>query len=240
MSQKIFITGSADGLGSLAAQALVKKGHRVTLHARNAQRAQDAEKACPGADEALVADLSSLEETKQLADELNNKGPWDAIIHNAGVMRSGPIFATNTLAPYVLACLVQPPPKRLVFLSSMLHQGGDPSLRDIQNCGYGDSKLHNTMMAFAFAKRYGPKGVTVTSLDPGWVPTKMGGAGATGDIQASVKSYVSLAEGTAQGACGQHWYHQGKKSFHQGAADVQAQEKLLKELESISGVSIPA
>ena len=88
MSQKIFITGSADGLGSLAAQALVKKGHRVTLHARNAQRAQDAEKACPGADEALVADLSSLEETKQLANELNNRGPWDAIIHNAGVMVS--------------------------------------------------------------------------------------------------------------------------------------------------------
>lgn len=208
------------------------------MHARNAQRAQDAEKACPGAEGSLVADLSDLDETKQLAKELNSKGPWDAIIHNAGVMRSGNIFATNTLAPYVLTCLVQPPPKRLIFLSSQLHQGGDASLKNLQDCGYGDSKLHNTMMAFAFARKWGPA-VRVTSLDPGWVPTKMGGASASGDIKASVESYVSLAEGTAQGAGGQHWYHQGKRSFQQGAADQSAQEKLLQELESISGVSVP-
>src|SRR4051794_26918625 len=108
---KIFITGSSDGLGSLAARALVQRGHKVTLHGRNAQRATDAEKACPGSEGALVADLSSTEATKQLAQELNDKGPWDCIIHNAGVMRTsskGPdgiptLFATNTLAPYTLS-----------------------------------------------------------------------------------------------------------------------------------------
>jgi len=59
----------------------------------------------------------------------------------------GKLFATNTLASYVLTCLVQPTPKRVVYLSSQLHQGGDASLRNLKHCGYGDSKLHNTMMA---------------------------------------------------------------------------------------------
>lgn len=247
---RIFITGSADGLGSLSAKALVQRGHSVTLHARNAQRAQDAQKACPGAEGVLIADLSSTEATKQLAEELNSKGPWDAIIHNAGVMRissssKGPeglptLFATNTLAPYILTCLVSPPAKRLVFLSSQLHQSGDPSLKDLRSCGYGDSKLHNTMMAFAFAKRM--NGVaSVFSLDPGWMPTKMGGGSAPGDINVSVESYVQLAEGSgnAKGLTGKHWFQDGEKGFKKEAGDEKIQEKLLKELEQISGVKIP-
>jgi NAD(P)-dependent dehydrogenase (short-subunit alcohol dehydrogenase family) len=38
----IFITGSADGLGKMAAQLLVAQGHSVTLHARSPQRAKEA------------------------------------------------------------------------------------------------------------------------------------------------------------------------------------------------------
>jgi len=90
-----------------------------------------------------------------------------AIIHNAGIMRGGSgstLFTTNTLSPYMLTCLVKPP-KRLIFLSSQLHNGGDPSLKNLQQCGYGDSKLHNTMMTFAFARKF--RDVEVSSLDPG-------------------------------------------------------------------------
>jgi NAD(P)-dependent dehydrogenase (short-subunit alcohol dehydrogenase family) len=39
---KIFITGSADGLGHMAAKLLVNQGHQVVLHARNAERGQQA------------------------------------------------------------------------------------------------------------------------------------------------------------------------------------------------------
>lgn len=241
---RIFITGSSDGLGARAANALISRGHKVTVHGRNAQRASDAQKACPGAEDAIIADLSSTEATKSLAKELNDKGPWDAIIHNAGVMHipsssKGPeglptLFATNTLAPYMLACLVKPP-KRLVFLSSQLHQGGDSSLRNIQSCGYGDSKLHNTMMAFAFARKL--PNIEVSSLDPGWVQTKMGGAGASDDINAAVDTYVMLAEGGVQS--GKHWYHCKERSYQKDAGSEDKQEKLLKELEGISGVSLP-
>lgn len=248
---RIFITGSSDGLGSLAAKSLVQRGHTVTLHARNAQRAQDAQKACPDAHEVLIADLSSTEATKQLARDLNDRGPWDAIIHNAGVMRipsssKGPeglptLFATNTLAPYLLTCLVTPPAKHLVFLSSQLHNSGDPSLKNLQSCGYSDSKLHNTMMAFAFARRMEKAGVAVNSLDPGWVKTKMGGAGASDDIGAAVETYVLLAEGKgkAEGVSGRHWYQGGFRRFREEAGDEERQEALLRELEGVSGVKVP-
>jgi NAD(P)-dependent dehydrogenase (short-subunit alcohol dehydrogenase family) len=121
---KIFITGSADGLGLMSAQALAARGHQVYLHARNAKRAADARQGCPQAADCLVADLSSPAEAKALASQLNEKGPWDAIIHNAGIMHarpgSGTLFNVNTVAPYLLTCLVDPPPKRYVFLSRLV------------------------------------------------------------------------------------------------------------------------
>lgn len=248
---KIFITGSSDGLGLLAAKALSKRGHLVTLHARNSQRAQDAKSACPDASNVLIADLSSTSATQKLATELNELGPWDTIIHNAGVMRvssssKGPeglpvLFATNTLAPYLLTCLVEPPPKRVVFLSSQMHQGGDGSLRDIKGASYSDSKLHNTLMAFAFARRMEGCGTLVNSLDPGWVKTKMGGSSASDDIGAAVETYVLLAEGggKAEGVTGRHWYQSGFRGVKKEAGDEVVQEKLLGELEGISGVKVP-
>lgn len=247
---RVFITGSSDGLGSRAAKALVQRGHKVTLHARNAQRADDAKAACPGAEDCLIADLSSTSAVKSLAESLQSKGPWDAIIHNAGVMRISSsstgaeglptLFATNTLAPYMLTCLVTPP-KNLVFLSSAMHQGGDASLRNIKGASYSDSKLHNTMMAFWFARQKGFENVNVSSLDPGWVQTKMGGSGASDDIEASVADYVALAEGRlGAGASGKHWYHARERGSHQGAGDQKAQEKLIGELAEISGVRLGA
>lgn len=126
---KIFITGSSDGLGLRSAQTLAKRGHSVYLHARNDQRATDARRSYPQEKCCLVADLTSTDETKALASQLNESGPCDAIIHNAGIMhfsRGQPkvandflaLFAVNTMAPYLLTCLIDPPPKRYVFLSA--------------------------------------------------------------------------------------------------------------------------
>ncbi|KAH8648609.1 hypothetical protein BX600DRAFT_555072 [Xylariales sp. PMI_506] len=284
---KIFITGSADGLGLLSARALAARGHEVYLHARSAQRADDARGACPAAAGCLVADLSSAEETKRLAAELSEKGPWDAIVHNAAIMYSrsssggggrgsrtrsgggggggggggqkqesgsssyGDLFAINTMAPYLLTCLVNPPAKRYVFLSSGMHQGGDASLRGLESCNYSDSKLHNVMLASYFARRYAPLGVSgCSSMDPGWVPTKMGGAGAPDDINLAVDTYVLLAEGKAAAAAaaaqkgdgaeelpsGKYWYQSREHSAKADAFDVRKQERLIARLEELSGV----
>ena len=131
---KIFITGSADGLGLLTAKLLIDEGHQVVLHARNAERGRDALSKVKGTENVLAGDLSSMEETKKLADEVNALGPFEAVIHNAGVYRvpSKLIFAVNTLAPYILTCLIQKP-KRLIYLASGMHLRGHPSLDNITN-----------------------------------------------------------------------------------------------------------
>src|SRR5580658_6881823 len=138
---KILITGSADGLGKMAAQLLVAQGHDVVLHARNPERAKEALTATPGARDVLSGDLSSIAETKAVAARANELGTFDAIIHNAGIgyqeRKRNPtadglptVFAVNSLAPYILTCLIKKP-KRLIYLSSGLHRGGDASLEDL-------------------------------------------------------------------------------------------------------------
>ncbi|HYJ44980.1 MAG TPA: SDR family NAD(P)-dependent oxidoreductase, partial [Pyrinomonadaceae bacterium] len=108
---RIFITGSADGLGLLAAKALIAQGHQVVLHARNEKRGRETFDKVPGAESVVTADLGSIEETKQLASKVNATGTFDAVIHNAGVYNTSAkeIFTVNTLAPYILTCLMKKP-----------------------------------------------------------------------------------------------------------------------------------
>lgn len=242
---RIFITGSSDGIGSLTAQHLVARGHQVVLHARNAQRAADAQAACPGAHACLVGDLSSLAETKALAAEANRHGPYDAVVHNAalglGVTTGSSLFAVNTLAPYVLTCLMQKP-KRLVYVSSGLHRSGRPRLDDLEGAQYGDSKLHDVMLAKAFARRWrGPQGVQSNAANPRWVPTKLGGYGAPGDIQASVACFAMLAlgEGEAEGQTGKYFQDSRVTSCAEVCDDESLQDELLERLAEKSGVEVP-
>ncbi|KAL1882888.1 hypothetical protein Daus18300_000526 [Diaporthe australafricana] len=245
---RFFITGSSDGLGSLTAQRLIKQGHSVVLHARSTQRAADAQKACPGSDAVLVADLTSIDETKALAAEANKLGPFDAVLHNAGLFtgfekvkgKSGlpSLFTVNVLAPYILTALMERP-KRLVYTSSGLHTGGTARLDSLEGSTYADSKLHDIMLAKAFARRF--EGVECSSVDPGWVPTKMGGSGATGDIEESIKTFTMLAlgEGAAKGKTGGYFYSSKEASYLKEADDEAAQDTLLKKLAEISGVEVP-
>src|SRR5688572_8979332 len=108
---KIFITGSADGLGQMAAKSLASVGHKVVMHARNTERARQAIGKVPAAESVLTGDLSNIEETKELAGQVNALGKFDAVIHNAGVYQVSKkqIFAVNTLAPYILTCLIERP-----------------------------------------------------------------------------------------------------------------------------------
>jgi len=138
---RVFITGSSDGLGRMAAQLLVEQGHSVVLHARNARRGEEAMAAVPGAEAVVIGDLSSIAQTRSVADQVNRLGPFDGVIHNAAVGYQEPqriatedslphVFAVNTLAPYILTALIQKP-QRLVYLSSGLHKNGDASLEDL-------------------------------------------------------------------------------------------------------------
>ena len=193
---RIFITGSADGLGQMSANLLITQGHQVVLHARNEARARDASKKNSGAEAVLTGDLSSIDETKNLAEQVNASGSFDAVIHNAGVYRDTPqqIFSVNTLAPYILTCLIRKP-KRLVYLSSGMHLHGRPNLENfrqhVDRISYSDSKLHVVMLALSVARRWSD--VYSNAIDPGWVPTKMGGRGAPDDLQKGYETQAWLA-----------------------------------------------
>lgn len=157
---RIFITGSAGGLGQRAANLLIQSSHWVVLHARDGKRAKDAVEGAPGAESVVLGDLPSLDGMKSVARQVNALGRFDAIIYNAAVGYREPrrietvdglpqVFAIDSLAPYVLTCLIQKP-ERMIYLSPGLHKDGDSSSNDLLwaerpwsgYAAYSDSKLH--------------------------------------------------------------------------------------------------
>jgi NAD(P)-dependent dehydrogenase (short-subunit alcohol dehydrogenase family) len=251
---RIFITGSSDGIGLAAAKILSEQGHAVILHARNPDRAASTREAVPKASAVLVGDLRSISETKSLAQEANAHKPFDAIIHNAGIGygstssreitadKISAVFAVNTLAPYILTCLMDRPTSRLLYMSSDSHYGGDETLRNVtQSHSYGDSKLHDVMLANAFARRWGEQ-IQVVSMHPGWVRTKMGGMSAPGGMDKPAKALAEWAVGSGQLAglkSGTFFTTRGAESAHPGAGNVAKQEELLKVCCEVSGVDVP-
>ena len=245
----VFITGSADGLGRLAAQRLVASSHDVVLHGRDRQRGQDANRAVPGARTALVGDLASIEETRALAEQANAAGPFQTVIHNAGVQsihNAGvyrpnaarletldgleTTFAVNALAPYLLTALIASP-QRIVFLTSELHRSGEPDLSDLQwrdrrwsgSQAYSNSKLFVVTLAFGVARRW--PHVLSNAVNPGWVPTKMGGPQAPDDLELGAETQVWLAVSGEPDALvsGKYFYHKQIRSAHPAASDVNFQ-----------------
>jgi NAD(P)-dependent dehydrogenase (short-subunit alcohol dehydrogenase family) len=254
---RVFITGSSDGLGKMAAQLLVEQGHHVVLHARNDARGRDAVAAVPGAEAVVIGDLSSIKQTHSVAEQVNQRGVFDAVIHNAAVgyrevrriqTEDGlpHVFAVNTLAPYVLTALIQRP-KRFIYLSSGLHYEGDGSMKDLMWQGrswagrqaYSDSKLHDTLLAFAVARRW-PK-VFSNAVEPGWVATKMGGASATDDLDQGHRTQVWLAasDDPAAKVTGGFFYHMRRRDPKAITHDMEAQERLIEACRKFSGVELP-
>lgn len=253
---KVFITGSADGLGLMEARLLVSQGHQVVLHGRSQQRTKEALAKVPGALTAVVGDLASIAETTSLAGQVNELGPFDAVIHNAGVYGEAhciptsdglpEIFVVNSLAPYILTCLITRP-KRLVYTSSGLHRGGDASLKDIEwnrrqcsaSAAYADSKLHIAMLACAAARKW--PDVLSNAMEPGWAATKMGGLGAPVSVEEGSRTQVWLAVSQDKDALvsGRYFAHKKLQRSHPAAADPAVQEKYLSECARLSGVAFP-
>lgn len=236
---RIFITGSADGLGQLAARALVEQGHQVVLHARNKKRVKEALEQVPGAESCLMGDLSSLEETKHVAEQANASGKFDAIIHNAGVYEASPedIFAVNVIAPYVLTCLIHNP-ERLIYLGSSSHLQGHSKLKG-RSTSYSDSKLLLLMLCKAVAREW--TDVYANAVDPGWVPTKMGGSGATDDLQKGFETQVWLAVSNDPKAkvSGHYFFHKKEARVNPEGDNVAMQDELLKQYAAMTGINFP-
>lgn len=255
---RVFITGSSDGLGRMAAELLIREGHLAVLHARNEKRAQETRAAVPEAEAIVVGDLGCITQTKRVAEQVNELGSFDAVIHNAAVGYREPrrietedglpqVFAVNTLAPYILTALIQRP-KRLIYLSSGLHQSGDASLEDLEwkhrpwrgQQAYADTKLHDVLLAFAIARRW--RNVFSNAMEPGWVPTKMGGPSAPDDLEQGYQTQVWLAvsDDPAAKVSGEFFYHKRRRKPHPATHDPERQQQLLDACKRFSGVDLPA
>ena len=254
---RVFITGSSDGLGRMAALLLIEQGHGVVLHARNERRSEEALAIVPGAETVVVGDLASMAQTRRVAEQVNRLGAFDGVIHNAAVGYQEPrriatedglphVFAVNTLAPYILTALIRRP-KRLVYLSSSLHQRGDASLEDLTweqrpwkgTQAYSDTKLHDVLLAFALARRWSD--VLSNALEPGWVPTKMGGPQAPDDLDQGHRTQVWLvaSDDPAAMVTGEYFFHLRRRTPNAASRDVERQEELLDACKRLSGVDLP-
>jgi len=134
---RVFITGSADGLGRAAAQTLLDDGHEVVVHARNSDRLEAVGDLVGGGATAIVGDISDLDQTRSLAGEVNRLGRMDAVIHNAGVYSGPQVMPVNIVAPYLLTALIDLP-QRLIYLSSGAHRRAAQVRPTI--CGSGTSR----------------------------------------------------------------------------------------------------
>jgi len=231
---RVLVTGSSDGLGRLAARSLAAAGHDIVVHARSQERAADLDPLPVGNGDVVVGDLSNRDAVRRIAAELGDLAPLDAVIHNAGVWSGHTVMQVNTVAPYLLTALL-PLPRRLVYLSSGSHYAGRASVTNVdwqgQRAGsYEDSKLFVTTLAAAVA-RLRPD-VLSNAVDPGWVPTRMGGPGAPDDLGLGhlTQEWLATSDDPQALTSGGYWNHQERTEPHAAVNDNAFQERLLAAL----------
>jgi len=252
---RIFITGSTDGLGYAAARTLIEEGHEVLFHARSQARTTVLSELPSQSLGIVIGDLGSSAETHKIAEQVNAFGRIDAIIHNAGVYRvptrsataegHSKTLAVNTLAPYILTAEIERP-RRLIYLSSGMHRSGSSSLRDVdwverrwdETQAYCDSKLYVTALSVAVARLW--PDVLSNAVDPGWVPTKMGGAGATDDLEMGhlTQTWLAVSDDPAAVVSGRYWHHRQVQTPVSAVADAAFQQRLVDALAKLTGVSL--
>jgi NAD(P)-dependent dehydrogenase (short-subunit alcohol dehydrogenase family) len=206
MKEKIIlITGATSGIGKAAALVLAAQGHHVIIHGRNAEKVQQAREELTAKTsnqkvDTLIADLSVLEEVRQMADVFKVKyNRLDVLINNAGgimhnareLTREGHerTIALNLLSPFLLTNLLidhlkQSKQGRIINVSSSSHRlDAKPYLDDLQlkehyspRLAYGNAKLFLIWVTQQLAARLQKNGesITANAVHPGAVATNFG------------------------------------------------------------------
>jgi len=254
---RIFITGSAQGIGAECARQLAAQGHEVVLHGRTPERAAAAHEQLPQAAAAVSGDLASLAGARAVAEQANAAGPFDVVIHNAGIgggiaertlTEDGLelIFHTNVVGPYLVTALM-PVAARMIYLTSGLESQGVWEPDDLQWSArewdgmqaYSDSKLHDSMLAFELAARH-PESI-INVVDPGWIKTRLGGPNAWDDVEDGAETQVWLASSTDDAATRTARYLKRREELEPNpmVRDMAARMELVARLERITGVPLP-
>jgi NAD(P)-dependent dehydrogenase (short-subunit alcohol dehydrogenase family) len=127
-----------------------------------------------------------------------------------------------------------------------MHHGAGTDLSDLiwsrrswnGSAAYAESKFHDVLLAFAVARLF--PDVYSNALEPGWVPTKMGGAGAPDDLDQAHRTQVWLATSSDAAACvsGKYFFHQRRRDPNPAANDPAKQPQLLEACEKLAGVKL--
>jgi len=240
---RVFITGSASGLGHAAAQTLLSQGCEVVVHVRSQTRLPAVAELVGQGAIATIGDLSDIAQIRDLAHQVNAIGRIDAVIHNAGVLSGAQVLVVNVVAPYLLTALIARP-QRLIYLSSSMHTGGRANLSGMDWTGrtatgsYSDSKLFVTTLAAAVARLW-PE-VISNAVDPGWVPTRMGGRWAPDDLRLGhlTQEWLATSNDPEALTSGGYWYHQQRQTPHRAVNDRQFQDALLAELTGATDIRL--
>ena len=195
----VLVTGATGGIGLATAAGLAGLGARVGIVGRDVARSEAAAtqlRAVGGQVDVFIADVSSQDEVRRLADEalaayprldvlVNNVGGYWATRHTTvdGLEHT---FAVNHLAPFLLTNLLldrlrASAPARVVTVSSGAQAMGTLDFGDLQGeqdysgqRAYNQSKLANVMFTYELARRLAGSGVTANVLHPGVVRTDFG------------------------------------------------------------------
>jgi NAD(P)-dependent dehydrogenase (short-subunit alcohol dehydrogenase family) len=202
----------------------------------------------PDAFGVVIGDFSDLEQTRQMAGQINEYGTFDVIIHNVGVYGASAevMLNVNSLSAYILTSLVNKP-QHLIYITSDLHRSGslkfDEIVSDAPNITYNDTKLQIITLAMAIS-RYWPE-VQVNAIRPGWVPTLMGfhdgNTSTPDDLRKGYMTYIWLA-GLEDGTDVTGGYFFQSKEEHNFNSIIHAelaQDQLMEAYETRTGISFP-
>lgn len=268
-AKTIVITGATDGLGKGIATELASSGDRLILHGRDEDKGQALlEELAPRAAGELVwrrAHFSSLDEVRDLADELLDEERIDVLVNNAGIGTAGPreesedgyelTFQVNYLAPFLLTRQLLPliersAPSRIVNVSSAGQAPldfGDVMLEDSYSGAqaYTQSKLALVMFTFDLAEELEGSGVTANCLHPGtYMPTNMvrqAGIDPVTPLEDGVAATVRLITSPEVDGINGHYFDGTSESAPEPQAEDPEARRRLRELSAeLTGIQAPA
>ena len=208
------ITGGTNGIGKSTAQELARMGATVVIVGRDAQKTSQVVEEIRATSgnknvDSLLADLSSQQEVRRLANDFKNMySHLHVLLNNAGgffMQRQLSVegiemtFALNHLAYFLLTNLLldtikASAPARIINVSSNAHTSGKIEFDNLQGernyspSAYDNSKLANILFTMELARLLEGTGVTVNALHPGFVAT--GFAKNNGRVIAALVSIV--------------------------------------------------
>jgi NAD(P)-dependent dehydrogenase (short-subunit alcohol dehydrogenase family) len=251
----VLITGATDGLGRGVARDLAARGANVLLHGRSREKLDELSAELGGVP-TFQADLSSLDEVRELATDVEERTPeLHVLINNAGIGGGAPDgttrqesrdghelrLAVNHLAGFLLTLRLLPllrrsKPARVVFVASLGQAPmdfDDPMLERgySGSRAYGQSKLAQITTGFELADRLDPDEVTVTSLHPStYMPTKMvlEARGSSVDtLEAGIEATSRLAvDPDLEGVTGRFYDRQRESTPDPQAGDPEQRKRL--------------